>query len=176
MRLKVLLVIAAGFAWCGGVCTPVRPAAAHEAEPGYRKGQIHVVQAWARISPIKGRPAAVYFTLHNESKIADALIKVSTPIAKRAEAHASQSSTSGIKKMVPTPKVIVAADDMTLFEPGGPHVMLFDLVSAPKIGSQFPLTLTFAKGKPQTIMVTAKGLADAMPTQDAKSSGHGGHH
>jgi periplasmic copper chaperone A len=160
MRLKPLLILALALAWCGGVCAPVRPAKAHEAEPGYRKGQIHAIQAWARVSPIKGRPAAVFFTLHNEGKVADTLIKAATPIAKRAEIHTSQASTSGVMKMVKRSSVAVAADDMVLFEPGAYHIMLFDLVSPPKAGTSFPLTLTFAKAPPQTIQVKSKGLVD----------------
>jgi periplasmic copper chaperone A len=160
MRLKALLIIAAAFAWCGGVCAPIRPAHAHESEPGYRKGQIHAIQAWARINPVKGRPAAVFFTLHNEGKVADSLIGVRTPIARRAEVHSAQKSKDGMMKMVPAASVAVPVDDMVMFEPGGYHVMLFDMASVPKIGTSFPLTLTFAKGKPQTIQVMAKGLSD----------------
>jgi periplasmic copper chaperone A len=170
MRLKALLVIAAVIAWCGGVSSPIDAVAAHPAELGHRKGQIHAVLAWARVNPVQGRPVAVFFTLHNESGIADALIKVSTPIAKRAEVHNSKSSQGGIMKMMPSPSVAVAAEDLILFEPGSYHVMLFDLVRIPKIGSQFPLTLTFAKGKPQTILVAAKGLSNAPPPHNA------GHH
>jgi periplasmic copper chaperone A len=134
-------------------------AQAHEAEPGYRKGQIHAIQAWARINPVKGRPGAVFFTLHNESRIADSLVKVSTPIAKRAELHGHTQSKDGVMKMVPLQTVPVPADEMVLFEPDSNHVMLFDMLRMPKSGETFPLTLTFAKGKPQTIMVKAKGLA-----------------
>jgi periplasmic copper chaperone A len=158
MRLKALMIIAAAFAWCGGICTPISPAAAHDGEPGYRKGQIHAIAAWSRINPVPGRPAAVFFTLHNESAIDDVLVKVSSPIAKRAAIHSSQTLRDGMVKMMATPKVAVAGQDMALFEPGGLHVMLFDLVRIPKVGERFPLTLTFAKGKPQTIEVEAGAL------------------
>ncbi len=131
---------------------------AHEAEPGYRKGQIHAIAAWARINPVKGRPAAVFFTLHNESVLADALVKVSTPIAKRAEVHRYTQDKNGIVKMASQQTVPVAAEDMILFEPGSTHVMLFDMQRIPKSGERFPLTLTFAKGKPQTIFVKAQEL------------------
>ncbi len=160
MRLQALLVIAAALAWCSGVCAPVRPAQAHESEPGYRKGEVHAIQAWARINPVKGRPGAVFFTLHNESKVADALIGARTPIARRAGIHSTQTSKNGIMKMVPASAVPVAPDDMVLFEPGSFHIMLFDLTSVPKNGSSFPLTLSFAKGKPQTIMVKSMGLVE----------------
>jgi periplasmic copper chaperone A len=155
MRAKALFLLVLAFTGLSGLTM----AAAHENEPGYRAGEIHVIQAWARINPIKGRPAAVFLTLHNESKLADALIGVRSPIARRALVH--QSKTVGaVSKMLPLTKVTVAAGDMLLFEPGGTHIMLFDLAQPPKPGSRFPLTLTFAKGKPQTIEVEAKGLAD----------------
>jgi periplasmic copper chaperone A len=161
MRLKPCLMIAAA-AWWGSISALTHPAQAHGSEPGYRKDQIHAVQAWARISPVKGRPAAVFFTLHNESAIADALIGVRTPIAARAEIHA-HSSLNGVMKMAALQRVPVAPDDLVLFEPGNYHVMLFDLASVPKPGSHFPLTLTFARGKPQTIEVLSKGLVDGPP-------------
>jgi periplasmic copper chaperone A len=155
MRTITLLPIIAAFVGFGPL------AQAHEAEPGYRKGQIHAIQAWARINPVKDRPAAVYFTLHNESPIADALVSASSPIAKRGEIHGQTKSKDGILKMVPMQTVPVAADDLILFEPDGHHVMLFDMRRIPKTGETFPLTLTFAKGKPQTISVKAMGLAAA---------------
>lgn len=155
MRVIAFLPILVTFVGLGSL------AQAHEAEPGYRKGQIHAIQAWARINPVKGRPAAVFFTLHNESPIADALIKASSPMAKRAEIHGQTKSKDGILKMVPLQTVPVAPDDMIMFEPDGPHVMLFDMQHIPKTGETFPLTLTFAKGKPQTISVKAMGLAAA---------------
>jgi periplasmic copper chaperone A len=135
---------------------------AHEDEHGYRKGEIHAIQAWARVNPVPGRPAAVYFVLHNESNVADTLTAVRTPIARRALVHQS-SASGGLSKMVALANVPVDAGDMVLFEPGGTHVMLFDLLRVPKAGSRFPLTLSFAKGKPQTIEVEAKGLVDKMP-------------
>ncbi len=169
MRLKTLVPIFLA-------CSALPPATAHEAEPGYRKGQIHAVQTWARINPVKGRPGAVFFTLHNESKVADALIKISTPIAKRAEMHSHIETKDGVMKMVQLQSIPVPPDDMVLFEPAGYHVMLFDMAYAPKAGTTFPLTLTFAKGKPQTIQVQSKGLVDPapMPVDHSKMS-HGSH-
>jgi periplasmic copper chaperone A len=158
MHAKTFLALILFLAWAGNVTDSV----AHEKEPGYRAGQIHAIQAWARINPIKGRPAAVFFVLHNESQVADTLTAVSTPIARRALVHQSKVS-GGLVKMVGLAKVPVAAGDMVLFEPGGAHVMLFDLLSVPQPGARFPLTLSFAKGKPQTIEVEAKALVNKAP-------------
>jgi periplasmic copper chaperone A len=159
MRAKRLFLFILAICWVAG---GLASASAHEGEPGYRTGEIHAIRAWARINPVKGRPAAVFFILHNESKVPDALSAVSTPIARRALVHQNKTS-GGVTKMIPLVKVPVAAGDMVLFEPGGTHIMLFDLTQTPKPGSRFPLTLTFAKGKPQTIEVEAKGLADKAP-------------
>jgi periplasmic copper chaperone A len=134
------------------------PVAAHEAEPGYRKGQIHAIQSWARINPVPGRPAAVFLVLHNESAIDDALLGVSTPIAGRAEIHRSRTAANGVVTMEKIARVAVKAGDIALLEPGGMHLMLFDIKSLPDLGKTFPLTLRFARGKPQTIEVMAKPL------------------
>jgi periplasmic copper chaperone A len=165
MRIKALLALVFAFASFG-------PVAAHEAEPGYRKGQIHAVQAWARLSPVKGRPGAVYFTLHNESKVADALVRLSTPIAGRVEMHMSSHGKDGVMKMMPVQSTPVAADDMVMFEPRGNHIMLFKVAGAPKTGATFPLTLSFAKGPAQTIEVLVKGLADTVPKPTMDHSHH----
>jgi periplasmic copper chaperone A len=158
MRTKAFFLLILTFGWLGNIAV----ISAHEYEPGYRSGEIHAIQAYARINPIKGRPAAVFLVMHNESKVADTLVAVRTPLARRALVHQNKSS-GGVSKMLSLAKVPVAPGDMILFEPGGTHIMLFDLVRTPKPGSRFPLTLIFAKGKPQTIEVVAKALVDKAP-------------
>lgn len=145
----VVLCLATGWAWAA-------PAFAHDGEPGYRKHQIHAIQAWARLNPIPDRPAAVYFTLHNESAVRDALIGVSTPMARRAAIHQHVVRADGQMVMHPISSVPVAPSDVVLFEPGGFHVMLFHLTTIPKPGTTFPLTLRYAKGGTQTIPVTVR--------------------
>jgi periplasmic copper chaperone A len=149
---------------------------AHEGEPGYRKGQIHAVQAWARINPVQGRPSAAYFVLHNESKVADRLIAANSPIAGRIEIH-EHVRDNGVMKMRPVAGgVAVAVDDMVLFEPGGLHLMLFDVKNPPKAGTRFPITLTFQRGKPQVIQVEAKALTASAPKNKGGYDHHGHNH
>jgi copper(I)-binding protein len=150
-------------------------AQAHEGTPGYRKGQIHAVEAWARINPVAGRPGAVFLTLHNESKVADALVSASSPIAGRVEVHGHEMD-GDVMRMVKVKSVPVGVEEVELLEPGGLHIMLFDLKQQPKPGTRFPLTLSFQRGKPQTIQVEVKPLG----FKPAGGSGHshkgGGHH
>jgi periplasmic copper chaperone A len=135
-------------------------ALAHQGEAGHREGQIHATQGWARINPVPGRPAAVFLTLHNASKTDDQLLSASTALAARTEMHRTSRTVQGVMRMAAVASVPVKAGETVTLAPGGVHLMLFDLKSQPKAGSRFTMTLRFAKGAGQTIMVTARGLAD----------------
>ncbi len=133
------------------------PVLAHQGVAGYRADQMHAVHAWARVNQAPGRPITVYFTLHNESDTDDTLLGATTPLANRVEIH-QHMMKDGVMRMPRLKTVDIAAQDMLKFEPGGYHLMLFDVTLLPKPGSHFPLTLKFQHSKPQTLSVAALAL------------------
>ena len=102
--------------------------------------EVHVFDAWVS-SPMKD-VAAVYFQAHNAGAETDHLIGVTCDRAGRAEIDQTVK-TGGQMQMQPVESVPIEPDQQIAFEPGGYHVMLFDLKKRLKGGSFLPLDLTF---------------------------------
>jgi copper(I)-binding protein len=120
------------------------------AAPGGAAAQgVQVVDAWSRPTPPGIDVGVAYFTIRNAGK-SDRLLRVSSPVAKRAELHVS-AMKDGVMKMQGLSSVDVGSGAPVAFEPSGRHVMLVGLRQPLKEGDVFPLTLTFANaGQIQT--------------------------
>jgi periplasmic copper chaperone A len=103
-------------------------------------GGIGVEDAWAR-SPMQDVGAA-YFTVANEGDAEDRLIDATAEIADRTEIHETVIE-DGQAEMRPIEGVAIPAGETMAFEPGGYHVMLFDLAESLTVGETISLVLTF---------------------------------
>lgn len=101
---------------------------------------VDVSGAWAR-SPAED-VGAVYFAVDNASDEADALIGASADVEGRVEIHETVM-LDGEAEMQPVDSVQIPAAGEMAFEPGGYHVMLFDLQEPLAIGDTISLVLTF---------------------------------
>lgn len=106
--------------------------------------QLYGDHAWVRLGAVQGRPAAAYLNIHGGPKPAT-LISITTDGAVKAELHQSMQQGT-MATMKPLAKVDIAANQVVKFEPGGMHVMFFDMNPTIKPGSTITLTLTFADG------------------------------
>ena len=109
-------------------------------ETGMDEDTIHVAGAWAR-SPMQD-VGAVYFTAHNGAEEEDHLIGVSSPIAGRAEVHETVEQDGGMV-MQPVEFVAIGPDEEVVFEPGGYHIMLFELTEPLEVDSTITVVLEF---------------------------------
>ena len=50
-------------------------------------GELAVANAWSRSTPPVAKVGVVYFTLRNDTKKPDRLLKLSTPVAAKVEVH-----------------------------------------------------------------------------------------
>jgi len=125
------------------------------AEPG-----VTARQAWVRLPAVAGRPGAAYFTL--EARAPDVLLKVTTP-AGRAEMHESMERGAGMAAMRPL-ETLAIGEGETRFEPGGRHVMLYDLDAALRPGGSVTLSLRFAKAPAVTVEARTVGAGDPAPS------------
>ena len=108
-----------------------------------------VTDAWVRLPPPGAQIAAAYLTL--ESKQALSLVSVTSPAAQAVEMH-SMSMKNGVMEMRQLSVLEIAAGKPTKLEPGGLHLMLFDLKKPLKAGDQVKLALRFKQSK-QRILV-----------------------
>lgn len=133
-------------------------------QPGAQ--DVSVDDAWVRLPPVAGRPAAGYFTLHGGAK-ADRLVAVTSAKAGRVELHES-GMAGGMMTMRAIDGADVPAGGEVKFAPGGNHAMLFDVAADVRPGGTIPLSFRFASGKTLEVAARAQAAGDAAP-------GHDGH-
>lgn len=121
----------------------------------YSVGNLHIGQPWSRALPPNVPTGAAYFTVHNGGNEDDRLIGASTPRAGRTELH-THVHLGDVMKMQKIDSVAIPASAEVRFEPGGNHVMLFNLTRPLVAGEHFPLTLEFEKAGQVELSVTIK--------------------
>ncbi|HEV7289714.1 copper chaperone PCu(A)C [Sphingomonas sp.] len=119
---------------------------------GCEQAQLGVDDAWVRLPAVSSRPGAAYFTIKGGAD-ATSLLGVSSPAAVRTELH-EMKHEGGMMTMTPLKDVAIPAGSTVKFEPGGKHVMLYDISPEVRAGGKIPLRLAFANGK--TIEVEAE--------------------
>jgi len=136
------------------------PAQAHDMTT---VGDITVAKAWSRASAGPAKTGAAFMAITSKGG-ADRLIGVATAAAGRAELH-THLMEAGIMKMRQVPAIDIPAGGMVMLQPGGLHVMLFNLAQPFKEGDHYMLTLTFEKAGKADVMVMVGG-AGAMRGMD----------
>lgn len=119
---------------------------------GCEQAELSVSDAWVRMPAVEGRPGAAYFDVHGGAE-ATSLLAVSTPAAVRTELH-EMKHQNGMMTMSPLDNVAIPATQTVKFEPGGKHIMLYDVSPSVRPGTKIPLRLAFADGK--TVEVEAE--------------------
>jgi copper(I)-binding protein len=132
----------------------------------FKAGEISVEQPWSRATPGGATVGAGYLTIANGAETPDRLVSVNAEIAGRAEIHRMEMA-HGVMKMRPLPEgVEVPAHGSVALEPGGYHVMFFDLKRPLKEGDSFPATLTFEEAGPLEVTFEVEGFgANAAPDE-----------
>jgi len=118
-------------------------------------GELAVVSAWSRSTPPVAKVGVVYFTLQNDTKKSDRLLKLSTPVAAKVEVHRTEV-LDGIARMREVAVLHVDAGQSLEFQPGGLHVMLTGLKKPLVAGEFFELKLQFEVAGTRTIQVAVK--------------------
>jgi copper(I)-binding protein len=143
---RIVLILAAALPQAGRA----EPAHIEPGEPG-----IIVSDAWTRPSSAGGT-AAVYLRVANTGTVRDRLIRAETPVASRAEVH-THVMEGDVMKMRRLDSIEVMPNESLALEPGGLHVMLFDLTKPLAPGDSFPLTLVFERTGAIATQVEVRG-------------------
>lgn len=104
-----------------------------------------VTNARLLLPPVAGNPAAVYFDLKNDGKRAIAVRRADIADAKTTSMHDMMEYNREMT-MADMGPLTVPQGQTIKFEPGGKHVMAFDLSPELKAGGKTELTLTIAGG------------------------------
>lgn len=164
-RLR-LSFLALAFAGALAACSPPQPqpeAGLPEAAAPEAAVSLEISDPWAGATPDGAKVAAGYMTIGNPGAAPDRLIGAASPRAGTTEIH-EMSMENGQMQMRPVTGVDVPAGGTATLEPGGLHLMFFDLDAAFVEGETVPVTLTFENA----------GAVDSMLTV-RKREVHGGH-
>ncbi len=126
---------------------------------GCQQREVQADGAWVRLPAVSGRPGAAYFNIHGGSE-GTALLAVSTPAAIRAELH-EMKHQGDMMTMSPLKDVAIPAGTTVKFEPGGKHVMLYEISPSVRAGTRIPLRLAFADGKTVELTAEVKAVGQA---------------
>jgi copper(I)-binding protein len=129
--------------------------AAALAAPVARADGLTVTEAWSRSTPPVAKVGVVYFTLRNDSKKSDRLLKLSTPVAGKVEVHRTEV-LDGIARMREVAVLHVDAGQVLDFAPGGMHVMLIGLKKPLVAGTRYELDLLFEVAGPRKVTVEVR--------------------
>lgn len=106
---------------------------------------VHVKEAYARAMPPSAPNSAAFMTLENTTSNDISLTSATSPAAGKVELH-NHVMHDGMMKMRQVKEIEVPGNGKVVLEPGGLHVMFFDLTSPMKEGDEVSLTLTFSDG------------------------------
>ena len=120
---------------------------------------IEISEASLMLPPVAGNPAAIYFTLKNNSERNIAFRSAEVANAGRAEIH-DMMEWSGEMVMGESPPIMVEVGGEVVFEPGGRHIMAFDLPAEFGPGDTTKVTLIAAGNRRHSFEVTAKAAGD----------------
>jgi len=124
--------------------------------------EICISDAWARATPPGAETAAVYFSIFNKGRSADALLSASSSVAPNAMVHRSVQ-TRGVVRMEMMARVELAPGAHVTFAPIGYHLMLAGLKQPLAQGSTISVTLNFVKAGKLTLPVQVLGIAASGP-------------
>ncbi|MEV7802252.1 copper chaperone PCu(A)C [Microbispora sp. NPDC088329] len=168
MFFRVMLVVLSlgavtATAACGSEEAPSVSATASPvavaASPSSTSAALSITDPWVKTAK-KGMTAA-FGTLVNNSDSDITVIAGSTPAAPMVELHEVVESKG---KMVMRPKeggFVVPAHGSHVLQPGGDHIMVMDVPSEIKPGSEVPFTLELQGGGTYTFTALGKDFAGA---------------
>ena len=148
--------LALALAGCGSNAPAPSPSETAEAAPEAPPG-ITLSDARVQLPLVSGRPGAAYFIVSQANGAPRKVVGVSVEMAGRSEMHETKGGT-----MAPIDEVEVGPGKTVKFEPGGYHVMLFDLDPKLRFSKDAELTLTFDGGDKASARAPVATMADTM--------------
>jgi periplasmic copper chaperone A len=159
-RLSTAMLLA-GLALLPAACNQQEPAAERTeaaAAPDAPAG-VTVTEARLVLPPVRGNPAAAYFTITNGGDTPVAIAAANVTGAGMAMLHTT-TTRDGAAAMTHVADVPVPPGESLSFAPGGLHVMVEDLPAGMTAGSQSEITLTFAGGDKVSFPAEVRAAGD----------------
>lgn len=151
---------------------PLLALAALPALASCEKREVTVTDGWVRLSPNPDAPSAAYFTVKGGSD-ATQLSAVGSEVAIRFEMHETVRE-NGMMQMKPLATVEIPANSSVKFEPGGKHVMIWNINPGIKPGQRMNMVFTFANGAQIEYPMAVRGADGAAPAAGEHAGNHSG--
>ncbi|MEU9250788.1 copper chaperone PCu(A)C [Streptomyces sp. NPDC048270] len=101
--------------------------------------------------PVNDKMAGAFMVIKNDSKTADKLTGVSSPLSDDLQIHETKN-----QKMQQVPSLDLPANGELKLERGGDHIMFMGLKSTPKVGDKVTVELRFEKAGPVKVELDVK--------------------
>lgn len=129
-------------------------------EPAFAsKRLVQVTNAYTKVLKTmpQGQPLGVFMQIKNLVNADDVLQKITTPQGY-AELHSMDVDANGIMRMRQLQTLTIPPKGTVKLEPGGLHIMLFDVQKMPKAGDALPLMLHFKNAGKVKVIVKVKPM------------------
>jgi hypothetical protein len=109
---------------------------------------LEITGAWLRQPPPGQTGAAIYMELHNGGAAPLAVVGARVESAASAAIH-GHSHADGMMRMYPVPRLEIAPNASVSLQPGGYHLMVGDMGTAPQPDALLPFCLRLEDGTEQ---------------------------
>lgn len=123
--------------------------------------EITVNDPYLRAVPPVVKTSAAFMQIQNSSDMEQFLVSASTPAAAAVELH-MHTMDDGVMRMRRIAHIHLPPKETVALQPGGLHIMLFDLTSPLNAGDQVPITLTFEDGSSKEISAEVRSVKRTM--------------
>jgi hypothetical protein len=106
--------------------------------------------------------AGGFMCLHNHGEQPMQLTGATSPLAGRIELH-SMKHDDGVARMAQLARIEIGAGREVCLDPGGLHLMIFEMDEQLYTGQDMPVTLQLSAGETLEIVLTQKRLEDMKP-------------
>ena len=107
------------------------------------------------------KTSAAFMQFQNSDAAEQFLVSASTPAAAAVELH-MHTMDDGVMRMRRIAHIHLPPNETVALQPGGLHIMLFDLIAPLTVGDQVPITLTFEDGSTKEISAEVRSVKRMM--------------
>ena len=122
---------------------------------------ITINDPYVRAVPPVVKTSAAFMQLQNSGQLEQFLVSADTPAAEAVELH-MHTMDEGVMRMRRIVHIHLPPNETVSLQPGGLHIMLFDLVAPLNPGDRVPLTLTFDDGSSKEISAEVRSVKQMM--------------
>ena len=117
------------------------------AMPALAAEQLDLSDAWVRAVPPVSSGTAGYFVLRNDGSESVTIEGATAAFAHHVMLHSMARNEDGLREMKHMGAVTVAPGETVTFAPGGMHLMIMGMETAPAEGEQVEICLTLGGGE-----------------------------